>query len=1113
MTASAPKEILELVARFEQQLEAYKSGQYNETQVRREFLDPFFKALGWDIDNKQGYAETYKDVIHEDQIRIAGATKAPDYCFRIGGTRKYFLEAKKPSVFIKEDISPAYQLRRYAWSAKLPLSILSDFEELAVYDCRVKPHKDDAASTARIFYCTFRDYAEKWDWIYERFSRDAVLKGSFDKFADSTKGKKGTAEVDAAFLAEIENWRTELARNLALRNPRLTQRELNFAIQRIIDRIIFLRICEDRGLEDYGRLRALVNGDRIYPRLCQLFEAADDRYNSGLFHFKPEKDRHEAPDELTLALELDDQLLRDILRGLYYPDSPYEFSVFSADILGQVYEQFLGKVIRLTEGHRAVVDDKPEVKKAGGVYYTPTYIVDYIVRQTVGKLLEEIAGEPGSAGASSFGVPALASSASASSSGPKSSPAQPAKAGTPNLSPRATARVLDRVAQFRILDPACGSGSFLIGAYQFLLDWHLQFYTAHDPEKWARARKAALVQTTRGWRLTIAERKRILLNNIFGVDIDTQAVEVTKLSLLLKVLEGETGQTLQTIFRLFHERALPDLGDNIKCGNSLIGPDFYQQQQRVLLDDEERYRVNVFDWQAEFPHVFRRRISTGELRETAAASPLDYTMPGVPLHGSYSYRKKKGAKAAPPPVPLEPGWEGGFDAVIGNPPYVRMEEFKELKSYLRRNYDCHEERSDLYAYFIERGHWLLRENGRFGMIVSNKFLRANYGAPLRETLRKQATIDRVADFAGLPVFVGATVRTVVLLTRRASGQKTPVIYSPPPCQEDFLALVGGSKTVGEMAAANSYEVPVGSLAKQVWSFGEANREQLIERLRATTTPLVRYCPGRICMGVKSGCTDAFIIGAATRRAILKCDQGASGIIKPVLNGRDIRRYQINWPESFLIYTYHGVDVSSFSAVLEHLKPYKPRLQSRATSQEWYELQQPQLKFSDFMAAPKIVFPDIATTPRFALDDKGYFGTNTIYFIAKPDLYLLGLLNSRLGAFYFATVCAGLEGKNETYLRFFGQYLEGFPVRVADLSTTSDRTLHNRMVSLVEQMLGLHKQLAAARTPQEQTALERQIAATDTHIDRLVYDLYGLTEDEISIVEGAGGEQASSRGKE
>jgi len=702
----APAALLDLLARFEQQLDAYRSGAYNETQLRREFLDPLFKALGWDMDNEQGYAEAYKEVIHEDAIRIGGAVKAPDYCFRIGGTRKFFLEAKKPSVCIKDEPSPAFQLRRYAWSAKLPLSLLSDFEEFAVYDGRIKPHKNDAAGAARIFYCTFRELAGKWDWIADRFSRDAVLKGSFDKFAESSKGKRGTSEVDAAFLETIEGWRLELARNLALRNPRLTQRELNFAVQRVIDRIIFLRISEDRGLEDYGRLRALVNGDRIYPRLAHLFEAADARYNSGLFHFQKEKDRHEAPDELTLSLELDDKLLRDILRSLYYPDSPYEFSVLSADILGQVYEQFLGKVIRLTEGHRAVVDDKPEVKKAGGVYYTPTYIVDYIVRQTVGRLLEDITSSvaglkrssveaaPASTRTRTEPETSRAKASTSTAQRPNASALQPFNAST---TPRAANAILARVARLRILDPACGSGSFLIGAYQLLLDWHRDFYSANDPPRWAKGNRPAIYQTSGGgWKLTIAERKRILLNNLFGVDIDPQAVEVTKLSLLLKVLEGETAQSLQTVFRFSQERALPDLGDNIKCGNSLIGPDFYQQQQLALLTDEERYRINVFDWRAEFPHVFRRRTSSGELREMPA-SPLDFGMPGVPLHGSYSYKEKKGAGAVPPPVPPEPEWEGGFDAVIGNPPYVRMEELTQVKDYLRK-YQAFEPRADLYTY-------------------------------------------------------------------------------------------------------------------------------------------------------------------------------------------------------------------------------------------------------------------------------------------------------------------------------------------------------------------------------------------------------------------------------
>ena len=288
--STIPKSVLALVERFDHNHEAYKSANYNETQARREFIDPFFKALGWDIDNEQGYAEAYKDVIHEDAIKVGEATKAPDYCFRIGGTRKFFLEAKKPAVDIKNDVSPAFQLRRYAWTTKLPLSIVTNFEEFVVYDCRAKPDQKDKASVARILYIPYIEYSTRWHEIASVFSRDAVLKGSFDKYAEANKAKRGTAEVDDEFLQTIESWRKELAENFALRNKQLSQRELNFAVQRIIDRIIFLRICEGRGIEDYGRLRALAADDYIYPRLGNFFKQADDRYNSGLFHFKAEKE-------------------------------------------------------------------------------------------------------------------------------------------------------------------------------------------------------------------------------------------------------------------------------------------------------------------------------------------------------------------------------------------------------------------------------------------------------------------------------------------------------------------------------------------------------------------------------------------------------------------------------------------------------------------------------------------------------------------------------------------------------------------------------------------------------------------------------------------------------
>jgi len=568
-----PHSITELVQRFDEHRQAYTSPHYNETQVRREFIDPFFKALGWDVDNTRGYAEQYKEVVHEDAIKVGGTVKAPDYSFRLGGRRIFFLEAKKPAVNLKDDPSPAYQLRRYAWTAKLPVSILTDFEEFIVYDTRVKPAAADKASTARTLYIPYTEYLERWDEIASIFSKEAIQKGALDKYVQSAKRKHGTAEVDDAFLAEIEQWRELLAKNIALRNPGLTQRELNFAVQTTIDRIVFLRICEDRGIEPYAQLMALLSGDQVYPRLRVLYDRADERYNSGLFHFSKERNRPGTPDTLTPRLAIDDKALKTIFKRLYYPESPYEFSVLPAEILGQVYERFLGSVIRLTAGGQAKVEQKPEVRKAGGVYYTPSYIVDYIVKHTVGKLLEgktpqEVAG------------------------------------CTKTWRPSKTARPM------AILDPACGSGSFLLGAYQYLLDWHLECY-AKNTRKWAAGKEPRIYQDRHGaWRLATSERKRILLANIHGVDIDTQAVEVTKLSLLLRVLEGENAETLGKQFNLFHQRALPDLDGNIKCGNSLIGPDFYQGRQTDF-DQEENYRINAFDWNTEFPQIMAPRPDKG----------------------------------------------------------------------------------------------------------------------------------------------------------------------------------------------------------------------------------------------------------------------------------------------------------------------------------------------------------------------------------------------------------------------------------------------------------------------------------------------------------------------
>jgi len=1028
---SIPEILNQLTDRFRDNIDAYKSSGYNEARLRGEFINPFFEALGWDVYNKQGYAEAYKDVIHEDAIKVGGATKAPDYSFRIGGQRKFFLETKKPSVNIKDDPVPAFQLRRYAWSAKLPLSILTDFEEFAVYDCRIKPSASDKASTGRIMYFTYKEYSEKWEEIVSVFSREAILKGSFDRFVESEKKKRGTAEVDDAFLKEIESWRDALARNIALRNAGLvtgglTERDVNFAVQLTIDRIIFLRICEDRGIEDYGRLQALLNGEHVYRRMVDLYYRADEKYNSGLFHFQSERGRPGEPDELTPDLKIDDKVLKDIIRGLYYPESPYEFSVLPVDILGHVYERFLGKVIRLTAGGRAKVEEKPEVRKAGGVYYTPKYIVDYIVENTVGRLLwgdgENRKLERGN----------------------RKEQLTPVKA-----------------SKLRILDPACGSGSFLIGAYEYLLDWHRDWYVENDPSKHTK-------QIYRGagdqWYLTTAEKKRILLNNIYGVDIDAQAVEVTKLNLLLKALEGESGETIESQLKMFRERALPDLRGNIKCGNSLIGPDFYDDTQLDLLDDEERYRINAFDWEREFAEVFNMegRVRRSSTKESA----------------------------------------GGFDVVIGNPPYVRQEGLSKFKDYFKKKYLTYHSIADLYVYFFEKSYSLLNKDGIFSFIVSNKWLRANYGENLRRWLLDK-NINEIIDFGDLPVFEGASTYPLIILVSKARDSNTinvAVIES-----RDFKKFSDHLKKI-------TFVVDKSNFDNSGWTLVNNKVSNIIERIRSSGTRLEKYLDKKLYRGILTGLNKAFVIDEHTRKYICSSDPNSLKLINPFLLGKDIKRYHRLDPKRNIILIPNGWTKSqikdrsnpwdwlkeNYPGISHHLANFKEPAQKRSDKGEyWWELR-PCDYYHEF-EKPKIVLPDISLRGNFTFDEKGeYYCGNTAYIIGSDDKYLLGLLNSKLITFYYKNTSATYRGG---YLRFIYQYLSNIPIRTINFSDPSDKSRHDRMVSLVEKMLELHKRLADPKSAHEKTIIQRQNDATDRQIDDLVYELYGITEEERRIVEG------------
>jgi hypothetical protein len=618
------------------------------------------------------------------------------------------------------------------------------------------------------------------------------------------------------------------------------------------------------------------------------------------------------------------------------------------------------------------------------------------------------------------------------------------------------------IAKLRVLDPACGSGSFLINAYQFLLDWHRDWYIVHKPESWAKGRNPVLVQTTSGWKLTIAERKRILLGNIYGVDIDPQAVEVTKLSLLLKVLEGESEQTIQPFLRLFQQRALPDLGDNIKCGNSLIGSEAFRQTQLSLLPEADQYRINIFDWSQGFPEIMKT---------------------------------------------------GGFDAIIGNPPYIRIQTMKEwapaeVELYKRLYRSASSGNYDIYVVFVEKALSLLNKSGRMGFILPHKFFNAQYGEALRDIISKGKHLNHIVHFSDQQIFAGATTYTCLLFLEKKGSEKCKFIQV-----EDLSEWrTSGQATEGTICAAN--------IAGVEWNFMVGKDAALLKKLGKMPAKLGDIA--HIFVGTQTSADDIFVLDdcSVERKTVIGFSKSLNKAVKVeiactklFLRGKEIRRYGPLRANARLICPYDitedgcklftASELSKYPLALAYLEANKIVLMAREgdkfKNENWYAFGYP--KSMHLFQKPKIVVPDYNNIASFTFDREGHFYKTGYGIIVKYDslspLYVLGLLNSPLLFRYLLSIGTSLRGG---YVRFWTQFIQQLPIRKINFSDPNDKAYHDRMVKLVEQMLDLHERLPKAKTPHEKEILQRQIDVTDEQINHLVYQLYGLTVAEIKIVE-------------
>lgn len=1006
ITKEQGKEIIKkLIETFRDNIQQYSQTSYKEAHVRKEFIDKFFIAFGWDVNNEQGDSERFKEVISEDAIKIGGKTKAPDYAFRIGGQRIFFAEAKKPSVNIKQDSEPAFQLRRYAWNSKIPISILTDFEEFVVYDCRLKPDPKDNVVVGRLFYINFEQYLEKFDEIWNIFSKEAVLKGSFDKYVESNKGKKGTSEVDSEFLKEIEKWRDNLAKNIALRNPNLSISELNYAVQKTIDRILFLRICEDRSIETYEKLKVIAEKGDIYKSLLTYFKYADDKYNSGIFDFKTDK--------VTNNLGIDDKILKEIISNLYYPYCPYDFSVLSIEILGSVYERFLGKTIRLTSSHQAKVEEKPEVRKAGGVYYTPEFVVDYIIKNTVGKLVE-------------------------------------------GKSPK-------EIEKVRILDPACGSGTFLVRSYSYLLDYHLNYYLKNP----AKYKKEIYQIKENQYFLTTEIRKKILLDNIFGVDIDPQAVELTKLSLLLKVLENETKESVNQQLKLFQERALPNLDNNIKCGNSLVDSSYFKQST-LTSNNEELAKINPFDWddkQKGFGNILA---------------------------------------------------EGGFDIIIGNPPYVKEYTNKEIFEYVKKTNlaKYYQGKMDFWYIFTCYAIDLLKEGGLHSFIAQNNWITSAGSSILRNKVLNDTKLLSFFDFNDFKVFKEASIQTMVFVLEKKKVTKPYSIdyykvIDKNISKEELRNYILTKKDGNKIEYFKAKISPQESIDKTI-TFTNSQFNEVLEKIKEKSNYDLKendvstgidihqeYVIDKHLEIVRDGSIkkgEGIFALKNEELNTLKLNKKEREIIKPYYTTEELFRYYGS-PKNHLWVIYSDMEVrkniDDYPNIKAHLDKFKKVITSdfkpyglhRAREQRFFE-------------GEKIISLRKTSQPYFTYTDFPCYVSQT-YFVIKPEdinlKYLTGLLNSKLTHFWLK-----FKGKKQ------GEQLQVDKAPLLELpvykpENKEETKIQEEIIKAVDLVIEAKKKLEIVKLDSEKHLSEKQIKAFEEKIDELIYGLYNLSKEEQETI--------------
>lgn len=1001
----AREALAKLVAEFDELARDELTEEESEATART-WVEKLLLVFGWNAADPRQVTQEYSIRGREvRRLEREGIThRRPDYALKIGTQRILYIDVKRFDVSIEDDENVAFQVRSYGWSAGFRVSYACDFEELAIWDCRHKPKPDDGPRVARLHYVRYTEYLKNFDLLWDYLSREALVGGSLQRLHPEDERPRGAEPLDVAFEATLSEWRVELAKSILRYGKTRDAEIISGAAQRILDRIVFLRLCEELGLEKYGSLNSMVNDeDGFWPLFAEAHEKRYRKVYDGLLFPHTEEDDPTPIEGHLRSWWLKGRVFEHIVRGLYYPQ-PYKFDAVPLELLGGIYERFLGKRLRVV-GNDIKDEFKPEYQRTKGAVYTPPWVV----RRVVGRTLD-----------------------------PLTNGADP-----------------ETILALRILDPACGSASFLLGVYDHLEESLLDWARAHPKD----ARRATLVvDDGDGLRLSIKTSRRIIEGCLYGVDIDPNAVEVARMSLALRHLRRSAGDLPDE-----PRDVLAGIGRNIRQGNSLVGPDI----GGLRLDPATVRETMPFPWED-------RLLGFGNVIA-----------------------------------------DGGFHSVVGNPPYIEVKRYREwmpaMYDYLKdggRYVTAAQGKTDIAMPFMERGVKLMRPGGRLGFIIQNRFFKTEYGESTRHWLRKTKLLEAVEDFRDIQVFPGRTTYTTILVLQAGSPSFEYRTYDSLAQAEADRPVLTATIDSAEMDDSPwSLDQPDllevhKELAKKHGTIGRHRELEINVGLQTLYGKLYQLQPLDVTSRTVRGVNGLGAEVVLERKAL-----------RPLCRNRGFYPFRSNNADAWVIFPY---DVTGDSATEIRWPEFKRRYPKTATYLEhnrstlrdavevpqgrdqWHLYRYPKNLVQQ--ARAKVLFPMTIEDTCASVDSVGDVYQDNVN-VNSLSVRGGGVDLKAVAAVFNSTLFSALArmkaGLNDAGWRKFNrQFAELVPFPLKALRTSP---LVARLSDLGSRIEGQQNQLREARSEGERGGVRGALAALWAELDEAVETLYGLTAEQRKVV--------------